>query len=366
MGRRSPRRIDDPALDRRARTGFGRGWLRSLAVVGAALAAGVGVAALAPAPTGWGGIADAQQTTTLRIATLAPRGSRWMRIFNAWNGSVRQESGGKLQLRFYPGGVSGDESDTINKIRAGQLDGAAVTATGLGLIVRPVLVLQLPDLFNDYQQLDRVRDRLSSEWATQFESNGYKLLGWGDVGRGRIFSKNPVRKPADLRSMKPWAWRDDPIFNEFYRIARANPVRLGVPEVYPGLQSGIVDAAPGSALAVLNLQWFTKLSYMTDPPNTVLIGATVLKKSKYDALPANLRDILDRTSARAHAALKTQIRRDDQAAFQTLKQRGLTVIDTTPHASDWQQVAQQTRQRLTGRLFPASLLQRVKRIANGP
>jgi len=331
------------------------------------LAAGLGaaLALFALAPVGAISLADAQATTTIRIATLAPRASRWMRIFNAWNGSVRQDSGGKLQLRFYPGGVSGDESDTLNKIRAGQLDGAAITATGLGLIVRPVLVLQLPDLFDGYAELDRVRDRLEGEWEQQFESNGYKLLGWGDVGMGRIFSQSPVRKPADLRSMKPWAWRDDPIFNEFYQVIRANPVRLGVPEVYPGLQSGIVDAAPGSALAVLNLQWFTKLSYMTEPANTVLIGATVIKKSKFDALPPNLQQILTQTADRAHAALKTQIRRDDQAAFRTLKQRGLTAVDTTPHAAEWQRAAQQTRQRLTGRLFPASLLQRVQRIANG-
>ena len=85
--------------------------------------------------------ADAQQVTTLRIATLAPEGSSWMRVFNAWNRSLQEETGGTLQLRFYPGGSQGDERDFVRKMRDGQMDGAAVTTTGLGQVARPVLVL---------------------------------------------------------------------------------------------------------------------------------------------------------------------------------------------------------------------------------
>lgn len=345
----------------RSRRAAQRGLLVALAVGAVALAA----AAVVPGLGRWASVADAQETITLRIATLAPRGSAWMRIYNAWNGSLRQDTGGRLQLRFYPGGVSGDESDTINKVRAGQLDGAAVTGTGLGLVVRPVLLLQVPGVVTDYATLDRVRSQMASEWESQFEDNGWKLLGWGDVGEGRFFSKEPVRKPSDLRSMRPWAWRDDPVFNAFYQAARVNPVRLGVPEVYPALQTGMVNAAPGSALAVLNLQWFTKLSYMTAESRSVLIGATVLKKDKYDALPQDLRAVLDSTAERAHRALQTRIRRDDAQAFQTLQQRGLQTVDTSAHTAEWERMAEQTQNALAGRVYPRALLQRVKRIAAG-
>ena len=53
----------------------------------------------------------AQEAVTLRIATLAPRGSAWMRVFDAWNNSLRQQTGNRLQLRFYPGGAQGDDAD---------------------------------------------------------------------------------------------------------------------------------------------------------------------------------------------------------------------------------------------------------------
>ena len=142
---------------------------------------------------------DAQETTTLRIATLAPRGSSWMRVFDAWNNTLRQRTDNRLQLRVYAGGTQGDERDVIRKIRIGQLDGAAVTSTGLSLIVRPVLVLQAPGVVESYQQLDRARAAMNDEFSQQFESNGVKLMGWGDVGEGRIFSNRAINRPQDLR-----------------------------------------------------------------------------------------------------------------------------------------------------------------------
>jgi TRAP-type C4-dicarboxylate transport system substrate-binding protein len=308
--------------------------------------------------------ADAQQTHTLRLATLAPQGSSWMRVFNAWNASVKKKSGGKLKLRFYPGGVAGDERDFIRKMRAGQLDGAAVTSTGLGQVVRPLLVLQVPGLFDDYETLDRVRRQLDDELEAQFESNGYKLLGWGDVGKGRIFSNKPIKKPSDLKSTRPWAWRDDNIFGEFLEIVGATPVRLGVPEVYPALQNGMVDTVPASALAAVSLQWFTQVTHVTKQTSSVLIGATILKKEKFDALPPDLQEVLMSTSEQAHEVLSRQIRRDDERAYRTLLKRGITEVDLSPHQDKWDKVSKKVQNRLAGRLYPKSLLRRVKKAAN--
>jgi TRAP-type C4-dicarboxylate transport system substrate-binding protein len=76
--------------------------------------------------------ASTEGTTELRIATLAPSGSSWMKIFNAWNLTIQKETNDKLRLRFYTGGSQGDERDFVRKMRAGQMDGAALTNIGLG------------------------------------------------------------------------------------------------------------------------------------------------------------------------------------------------------------------------------------------
>ena len=62
--------------------------------------------------------ANAQaQEHTLKIATLAPEGSSWMNIFHAWGKTVEEHSGGKIKVKFYAGGVAGDERDAVRKMR---------------------------------------------------------------------------------------------------------------------------------------------------------------------------------------------------------------------------------------------------------
>lgn len=297
---------------------------------------------------------------TLRIATLAPRGSSWTRIFDAWNNTLRQRTNNRLQLRIYAGGTQGDERDVIRKIRINQLDGAAVTSTGLSLVVRPVLVLQAPGVVENYEQLDRARAAMHSEFTQQFEQNGIKLMGWGDVGQGRLFSNRPILRPQDLRSVRPWVWRDDSMFGEFLEVVGANGVRLGVPEVLPALSTGQVDTVISSATAASALQWHTRTTHVTQQANTMLIGATILSKARYDALPADLRQALDETSAQAHDQLVRRIRRDDDRYYEVLTTRhGLTPVDLTPYQNEWREASRQTRERLAGRLYPRDLMERV-------
>jgi TRAP-type C4-dicarboxylate transport system substrate-binding protein len=324
-------------------------------LVMAALALGlVTLPGTAPRPVG------AQEAITLRIATLAPRGSSWMRVFDAWNNTLRQRTNNRLQLRVYAGGSQGDERDVVRKIRIGQLDGAALTSTGLSLIVRPVLVLQAPGVVDNYQQLDRARTAMNTEFSQQFEANGVKLLGWGDVGEGRIFSNRPILHPNDLRAVRPWVWRDDSMFGEFLSVIGANGVRLGVPEVLPALSTGQIDTFVASATAASALQWTTRVTHVTQQANSILVGATVLSTSKFDSLPPDLQTALLESSAQAHTTLVTRIRRDDGRYYTALTTRhGLTAVDLSANQSEWTDVARQTRERLAGRLYPRELMERV-------
>ena len=83
--------------------------------------------------------AEASDTVTLRMGSLAPRGSSWARLFGAFDRSVQKKTQGRLRVNLYPGGVAGDERDVIRKMKLGQMDGAVLTSVGLGQIVRQVL-----------------------------------------------------------------------------------------------------------------------------------------------------------------------------------------------------------------------------------
>ena len=303
--------------------------------------------------------ANTEEVVEIRIASLAPSGSSWMKVFNAWNLTVRKQTNDALELRFYAGGSQGDERDFVRKMRAGQMDGAALTSTGLGQLVRPVLVLSLPGVFSEYEELDRVRAEMNERFEKMFDDEGYTLLGWGDVGKTRLFSMERIERPSDIKKLRPWVWKDDLIFGEFLKVVGANPVRLGVPEVYPALQTRMVDTVPASAIAAVALQWYTRLKFVSERNSGIIVGATIMRKDKFEALTEEQQGVLIDTGIRAHNALNRTIRRDDDKAYRTILDRGITAVDTTEHESEWQDAGKKVRERLAGRVYPKSLLEDV-------
>lgn len=309
--------------------------------------------------------AQAEAKTIIRYATLAPAGSAFGKVLKAWSRTLSQETQGRVELRTYSGGSQGDERDVIRKIRAGQIDAAGVTTVGLSLVVRSVLVLSAPGVIETYDELGRVRQKLDPHFAKMFEDVGFTLMAWSDAGKGRLMSTRPIVKPSDLRSARPWAWKDDPIFAEFLKVVGANPVRLGVPEVYPALQTGMVDVVPSSAIGAVALQWFTKLDYMSKDSFGIVLGATIIKKEKLETLSeADQKALLD-TAKRAGLALDKVVRRDDARAYEVMIERGVEVVDTGAYLSEWQAAAKETRERLIGRIYSKSLLDEVMAAADG-
>jgi TRAP-type transport system periplasmic protein len=304
--------------------------------------------------------ADGPPVKTLSIATLAPPGSTWMRVFDAWNRELRRRSSGTLQFRFYPGGVQGDEAEVIRKIRNGRLDGAAVTAVGLGQIHRPALVFQLPGILRTYEQLDAARTALNTEMSTGFESGGFKLLGWADVGQSRLFSTVPIASPSELARHKPWLWRDDLIMPEFFRQIRANAVPLQLPEVLGALQTNRIDCLFSTPVAAVALQWSSRISHVTDMPLAIVIGGTIVGKRQWDALSEEHRTILTETGVQFHALARRNLRRDETAAMQALTQRNIRLVPVTAaQRNEWNQAAQRVRQRLGGQVADQTLIDRV-------
>ena len=301
----------------------------------------------------------AEEGYTLRIASLAPAGSSWMKILNAWNKTLKEKTDGKLKMRFYPGGSQGDERDFVRKMRVGQLDGGVVTMTGMSMLVPAMNVLVLPGFLDTYEELDRVRERMADQFAGMFGKEEMRLVGWGDAGKTRLFSAKPIKSPNEIKAMRPWVWKDDPIFVEFYQVIGASAVRLGVPEVYPALQTRMVDVISSSALTAVALQWYTRVKYMTAHNSAIIAGGTMMRQDKYDELPDDIKAVFDSTAARAHEILNKTIRKDDEKAYQVVLKKGIEPIEAGDATADWDAAHKKVRDNLTGRMFSKSLVQAV-------
>ncbi|MEM9729486.1 MAG: TRAP transporter substrate-binding protein DctP [Myxococcota bacterium] len=309
--------------------------------------------------TGHGARADEVQQ--LRLATLAPRDSGLGRAFLYLKEELRKRTDGKVALKMYFGGVAGDELTVVRKMRAGQLDGALLTSHGLGALVRQVLVLQAPGLIGSYPELDEVREALAPEFEELFRKADYELISWGDSGRIRIFSQHKVQAPSDLKRVRPWVWRGSPTMRAFIEAAGANGVSLALPEVYGGLQTGMIDTVIASSIGVLGFQWYTRLKTMSKQAGGIVVGAYVIRSDKLAALPPEARDFIISSARSSASEFRQSGRKLDEEASKALADR-LKAVNLWRHQQAWDATNREARESLVGRLYSRALLTRVQDI----
>ncbi len=305
---------------------------------------------------------EASAGEVITIGTLAPKSSPWGQVFSVWEAAVKQKSGGRLELRFFYNGQQGDEGAMVGKMKAGQLDGAAVTAVGLGKIHKPILALQMPGLFSTWAKLDGARNALRPEFEKGASDAGFRILGWGDVGQAHLMTKGfTIRTPGDFAGKKPYVWRDDSVMPAFFQVVGGvTPVPLNIPEVLPNLNTGAINVLIAPALVAEQLQWASKLDHIVSDSSGFAVGALVVSSKKIDALPEDLRAIMQDTGKVATEALTKRIRSEDAAALGRLKGKMTVVELTADEKAKWQGVFKQVRGRLAQGTFSPELVARLE------
>ena len=299
----------------------------------------------------------------IKIATLAPEGSTWMKAMHKIDDDVRARTQNRVGFKFFPGGVQGDEKDVIRKIRNGQVHGAGFTGFGLGSIVPEVRVLELPFMFDSLDELDHVRTKMSDYYDRAFDEKGYTVLGWTDVGFVYLFTKTPVRTPADMTGPRWWIWSGDQLAEIFFKAFAITPIPLAAPDVLTSLQTGVVDAVYASPLACVALQWYSRVKYMSDVPVTHGISAVVVsKKSLVGISDADLAIVKD--ASRKHLAdLTAKTRVQNNEAIEEIKKEGVQVVAATPAAhKEFIDRGRAAWSGGVGTLYPQELLDQVKGI----
>jgi TRAP-type C4-dicarboxylate transport system substrate-binding protein len=308
---------------------------------------------------------EASAAEVIKIGTLAPGASPWGQVFKIWADAVSKKSEGKIELQFFYNGQQGDEGAMVGKMKDGQLDGAAVTAVGLGKIYKPILALQMPGLFTTWAKLDAARDTMRGEFEKGSKDAGFTILGWGDVGAVHLMSKGfAVKAPDDFKGKKPYMWRDDitqPVL--FQVIGGVTPVPLNIPEVLPNLNTGAINIILSPSLAAEQLQWSSKLDTIGEDVSALAIGALVLSSKRIEALPEDLRTILMDTGKIAANALTKRIRSEDDAAFARLKTKMTVVTLSADEKAKWEGIFKQTRQRLAQGTFAPDLVAKLEGLA---
>jgi TRAP-type C4-dicarboxylate transport system substrate-binding protein len=311
----------------------------------------------------------ARAATVLKIGTLAPADSPWGKGFKRWAADVAAATGGELQLDFQWNGQAGDEVLMVQKIRSGQIDGAAVTAVGLGQTgVTDVLIFQLPGLFSTWSKLDLARDATKDELERQFESKGFTVLGWGDVGAAKTMSVGfEVHRPTDLQGKGVFFFAGDPVQPRIYSaIGGIAPKQITVAEILPNLANGAVNVLTVPPLAAEQLQWASRVTHINTQTIAFAIGAFIVSSSRLNSLPRGQRDVLLAKSREMSEESTLTIRRADAAAFARMKASKIAYEPTDDDRKAWADVFVGVAKHLRGSVFTPAIFDKIVKIAQPP
>ena len=306
------------------------------------------------------GTAGAQ--TMVKFATLAPEGSTWMKAMRQFTVEASSRTGDRVKFKIYAGGVSGDEKDVVRKIRLGQLQAGGFTGVGLGEIAPEARLLDTPFLFKNAKEIDHVYKTLDADFRKIFESRGYVLLGWAEVGNVNIFSNIPVTKPADMKNVKMWLWEGDPIAEAMFAALKVKPIPLSVMDVMSSLQTGMLNGVYGSPLSVIALQWFARMKYVLSLPITNASGAAVMSKKTFDLLSKEDQKIIMELGEKHFRALTLASRKDNEQSISILKAKKLVFTEPAGPAvvAEFERAGEEARLSLVGKLYSKDLLHKVE------
>ncbi len=263
----------------------------------------------------WAGSAAAepQAVHTLRLATVAPAGSAWANELQAWAREMESAAKNALKVRWYFGAVTGDEEETFERLKRGQLDGTASGGMICGMVAPSMLVMRLPGVFQSREEAAHVMTQLRPSHAAEARKNGYVLLVTTGLGPEVIFSRAPVRNMEDLRRTRLWRWSADRVGIEMARQMGFIMLPTPLDQAARTYDDGRVDGFMAIPTAALAFQWSAQAHYITDLRTGFLTGCVLVSNAAFDRLPLALQTVVRGSIAKYDMRFEDLGKRQDDA-----------------------------------------------------
>lgn len=272
------------------------------------------------------------QAEELKISTQYPDGNAVLNELRRAGKAIEAQTEGRVDIRYYPGGVMGDDQAVQRKIRIGQLQGAFVQSGALANVFRDSQVLNAPLLFRDYDEVDAVREKLDTDIEQGFIEGGWQTFGLIEAGFAYGMSQQPITSMDTLKAQKLWLPANDPFSEQIARAFGINPIVLNIGDVLTALQTGAIDAIVAPPVGAITLQWYSRVDYLTDAPFMYTYGVLALSERAFSRLSTADQAIVEAEFRKASATIDQQTREDNLRSFAALETLGIDIVE--PGAAD--------------------------------
>jgi TRAP-type C4-dicarboxylate transport system substrate-binding protein len=296
----------------------------------------------------------------IKLATLVPANTSWHKALldmgNTWN----KDTAGRVTLTVYPGGIQGDESTVVKKMRPGidTLQAAFLTAAGLAELDEAFNVFAMPFFFENDDEEMAVEKKLTPLLEQKLQAKGFHLLSWGTGGWVQVFSKKPLKSLADVKAAKLFTTKGADKWVQWYVQNGFHPVAL-LPADIPTqlkLTTGLIDTAPNPPYLALSLQIFRDAKYMLDLHIAPLTGAMIISNSAWGKISAEDKVKVEAAAQAMEKRVRAEAPAQDAESVKQMVARGLQVTTLDPKAAaEFRTAATQLVSTMRGSMVPADV-----------
>ena len=276
---------------------------------------------------------------TIKIATLSPEGTFWMKHMRVGAKEIKKRTEGRVKFKFYPGGVMGNDENVLRKIRIGQLHGGALTIGTLAQSTPDITLYGLPYLFSSLDDAAEIRKKTDPMLSQELEDNGFVNFGFAQGGFTYLMSKEPIRNLDDLRHRKSWIPEKSDVGLSIYEYIGVSPLALPLSDVLTGLQTGLINTVVTSPIGALALQWHTHIEYVTDQPLSYIAAVLIIDKKAFNKISKADQQIVREVMGNVYKKIDQQNKLDNIAARKALINQGVQFIKlSATEKVEWEKI----------------------------
>jgi TRAP-type C4-dicarboxylate transport system substrate-binding protein len=288
-----------------------------------------------------------------KIATLSPDGTIWMQKMREGASELAKKTDNRVQIKYYPGGVMGDDKAVLRKIRIGQLHGGAVVSGSLTNIYPDNQIYSMPLKFKSFKEIDYVRKFMDQRIIDGLEKGGFVTFGIAEGGFAYVMSDVPIVTVEKMRKQKVWIPNNDPTLLEAIKAFDVNPIPLSIADVRAGLQTGLINTVASPPIGAVALQWHTQIKYLTNEPFLYIYGLLAVDRKAFEKISTFDQRVFRDIMGRVFHDLDRLNRQDNVKALEALRKQGIEFVKVPPESlAEWLKEASTVPKRLieTGRL----------------
>jgi len=299
---------------------------------------------------------------TLKIATIAPEGSSWMKDMRAGAKSIEKHTEGRVKFKFYGGGVQGNDKQVQRKMRTGQLHGGAFTSGAMNRFQKDADLFSMPMIFDSIDEVRHVRKVMDGEIRQRLEDAGYVNFGFAGAGFAYMMSNQPLVTLSDLKGQKVWIPEGDPIGFAALQALGVAPVIMPVTDVMTGLQTDLLDSVTVPPVGALVFQWHTRLKFVTELPIAYVYAALLIDERAFSKISEADQKIVREVMEGTYRKFDQNGVRENSDALVALLGNGLQlVVPDTSQVNEWRSIVNDSSRTQAGNgVFDITLLNQMQ------